>query len=136
MAIDIGQRIRKRGEVWVASGQSNMQWVAGKSKVKALVDAYNDLVSYFESESGAGGKLEGSTTARSIVNRMTNVMGAAHGGSGAVTILAQIGIERQQSSGTLKFDEAAFEGARGVCPDRGAEIDRALAAVEERRGSD
>jgi flagellar hook-associated protein 2 len=82
-----------------------------KEQVKALVDAYNDLVSYFEAETGAGGKLEGNTTARSITDRMRNVMSASHGGSGAYTILAQIGIERQQTDGTLKFDEDAFEQA-------------------------
>jgi sialate O-acetylesterase len=30
------------GEVWVASGQSNMQWVVGKSRAKDLVDAITE----------------------------------------------------------------------------------------------
>lgn len=82
-----------------------------KEQVKALVDAYNDLVSYYETETAADGKLEGNATSRSVIDRMRNVMSATHSGGGAFSILAQVGIERQQSNGTLKFDEAAFDQA-------------------------
>ncbi len=82
-----------------------------KEQVKALFDAYNDLFGYLETEMSAEGKLNGNATARSIGSRMENLMGAVHSGDGAFSLLAQIGVERQQSSRTLKFDEAAFEEA-------------------------
>ena len=81
-----------------------------KDQVKTFVDAYNDLFSFYESATGATGKLNGNSTARSIATRMENLMTASHGG-GAFTMLAQIGIERQQGTKTLDFDETAFADA-------------------------
>jgi flagellar hook-associated protein 2 len=82
-----------------------------KEQVKALVDAYNDLFTFLETEMMADGKLDGNATARSVGSRMENLMSAVHGGGGAFTILAQIGVERQQSTRTLSFDESAFDAA-------------------------
>jgi len=82
-----------------------------KGQVKAFVDAYNDLFSFLEASLGTDGKLEGNATARSVANRMENLMTATHAGSGSFSMLAQIGIERQQGSRTLSFDEAAFAEA-------------------------
>ena len=82
-----------------------------KEQVKALVDAYNDLLSFYEDGTKAGGKLEGNSTARSVVARMENLMSASQSGGGAYTIFAQIGIERQQSTRSLKFDETKFDAA-------------------------
>ena len=82
-----------------------------KDQVKALVDAYNDLLTYYEDGTKPDGVLVGNTTARSVVKRMENLMSASHSGGGAFTILAQIGIERQQSTRTLKFDETKFDAA-------------------------
>ncbi|HOX26461.1 MAG TPA: flagellar filament capping protein FliD [Candidatus Krumholzibacteria bacterium] len=82
-----------------------------KDQVKALVDAYNDLYSFLETETKSGGKLYGNSAARSVGQRMENVMSAAHAGGGAFTILAQVGIERQQGTRTLKFDESKFATA-------------------------
>ncbi len=79
-----------------------------QDQVKGFVDAYNELFSFLESGLATGGKLEGNATARSVANRMENLMTASHDGEGAYSMLAQIGIERQQGSRTLRFDEAAF----------------------------
>jgi flagellar hook-associated protein 2 len=82
-----------------------------KDQVKTFVDAYNDLFSFYESATGATGKLNGNSTARSIATRMENLMTSSHAGGGAFTMLAQIGIERQQGTKTLDFDETAFADA-------------------------
>jgi flagellar hook-associated protein 2 len=82
-----------------------------QEQVKAFIDAYNELFTFIETEMMADGKLEGNPTTRSVANRMENLMSAAHGGDGAFSILAQIGIERQQSTRTLSFDESAFAAA-------------------------
>jgi flagellar hook-associated protein 2 len=82
-----------------------------KGQVKAFVDAYNDLFSFLEKELQAEGKLAGNTSARSLGARLESVLTAVHGGEGTYATLAQIGIERQQGTRTLKFDAARFEQA-------------------------
>jgi len=82
-----------------------------KEQVKGFVDAYNDLMSYLDTEMASNGKLDGNSTARSVQNRMKNLMSAIHGGGGDFSMLAQIGIERQQSGNSLEFDETAFTDA-------------------------
>jgi flagellar hook-associated protein 2 len=82
-----------------------------KTQVKAFVDAYNELFGFVESGLATGGKLEGNATARSIANRMENLMSASHSGDGTFSMLAQIGIERQQGSRELSFDETRFAEA-------------------------
>ncbi len=67
--------------------------------------------SFHETGLATDGKLEGNATARSVIDRMQNVMAASHSGGGAFSILAQVGIERQQGTGALKFDEAKFADA-------------------------
>jgi flagellar hook-associated protein 2 len=81
-----------------------------QDQVKAFVDTYNDLFSYLEKEMAPDGKLTGNASARSLGARLENIMSAPHG-DGAYTTLAQIGIERQQGTRTLKFDAAKFESA-------------------------
>jgi len=82
-----------------------------KEQVKGFVDAYNDLMSYLDTEMANNGKLDGNATARSVQNRMKNLMSAIHGGGGDFSMLAQIGIERQQSGNSLEFDETKFTDA-------------------------
>ncbi len=82
-----------------------------KTQVKAFVDAYNELFAFVESGLATGGELEGNATARSIANRMENLMSASHSGDGTFSMLAQIGIERQQGSRELSFDETRFAEA-------------------------
>jgi flagellar hook-associated protein 2 len=84
---------------------------AVKEQVKAFVDAYNEVMTYLDTELGSEGKLYGNTTARSVMNRVQNVMGASHDGDGTYSLLAQVGIERQQGTRALKFDETAFADA-------------------------
>jgi flagellar hook-associated protein 2 len=82
-----------------------------KEQVKAFVDAYNDVMTYLDSELGAEGKLYGNTTARSIMTRVQNVMNASHDGDGMYSLMAEVGIERRQSDRTLEFDETRFADA-------------------------
>jgi flagellar hook-associated protein 2 len=82
-----------------------------QEQVKAFVDAYNELFTYLEDEMGTDGKLEGNATARSVGNRMENLMSAVMSGGGDYSMLAQIGIERQQGTKALKFDETKFADA-------------------------
>jgi len=82
-----------------------------KEQVSGFVDAYNDFVSYYETATGADGDLEGNPSARSVLNRVENLMIASHDGeAGNFTLLAQIGIERTRDK-TLKFDETKFAEA-------------------------
>ncbi len=80
-----------------------------RDQVKAFVDAYNDVFSFLEKEMKPEGKLAGNTSARGLGARLEGVMSAMAGGS--VTTLAQIGIERQQGTRTLKFNAAKFDQA-------------------------
>lgn len=82
-----------------------------RDQVKAFVDTYNDLFTFLEKEMKTDGKLAGNTSARSLGQRLEGVMSAAHGGEGAYSILAQIGIERQQGTRTLKFNASKFDQA-------------------------
>lgn len=82
-----------------------------KDQIKAFVDAYNDLFGFLDAEMKPEGKLEGNASARSLASRLENEMTAVHGGDGAYTTLAQIGIERQQGSRTLTFNASKFEQA-------------------------
>lgn len=82
-----------------------------KEQVKSFVDAYNDLFGFVEQELKTEGKLAGNASARSLGQRIENVMTAFGGGGGTYTSLAQIGIERQQGTRTLKFDESKFTEA-------------------------
>ncbi|MBK8166110.1 MAG: flagellar filament capping protein FliD [bacterium] len=80
--------------------------IAGK--VKGLVDAYNDLQSYLDKQTGVDGTLRGNAAARSVESRMTGLMGSAlQGGLGDVTTMVQMGIKRGED-GALTFDETKF----------------------------
>lgn len=77
--------------------------------VKGLVDAYNDLQSFLDKQTGAEGTLKGNAAARSVESRMTGLMGAAlEGGLGDITSMFQMGIKRGEG-GALEFDEAKFK---------------------------
>ena len=80
-------------------------------QVKAFIDTYNELFSYLETAQDTGGDLDGNGTASAVATRMRNVMSAVASGGGNYSMLAQIGIERQQGSQTLTFDEEEFTDA-------------------------
>lgn len=80
-------------------------------QVKGLIDAYNDIMGFLDTALANDGALAGNTTARSVMTRLQNVMSAVHDGGGEYSMLAMVGVERQQGSRTLKFDVDAFEEA-------------------------
>ncbi|MBD3221726.1 flagellar filament capping protein FliD [bacterium] len=82
-----------------------------KEQVKAFVDAYNDVMTFLDTALGSEGELYGNATARSIMTRVQNVMTASHDGDGLYSLMAEVGIERQQSGRTLEFDETRFADA-------------------------
>ena len=82
-----------------------------RSQVQSFVNAYNDLFGYLEQEMKVEGKLYGNSSARGLAQRIEGVMTAAHGGDGIYSTLAQIGIERQRGSRTLRFDASKFDEA-------------------------
>ena len=82
-----------------------------KEQVKGFIDAYNDAMLFMETSLDSSGKLYGNTTARSVMTRIQNVMNASHGGNGNFSMMAQIGITRQQGTKALEFDETKFADA-------------------------
>lgn len=83
------------------------------TKVKALVDAYNDLMSFVTAQSADGGTLRGNGLMRSVRQRIAGIWSQSlSGGSGDLTMLAQIGI-KQGENGQVTFDQVAFADALG-----------------------
>ncbi len=79
------------------------------AKVKGLVDAYNDLYTYLDKQTGAEGSLRGNSAARTVDSRMTSLIGSSlDGGLGSITRLSEMGITRGED-GTLQFDDAEFK---------------------------
>jgi len=80
-----------------------------REKVKAFVDAYNDLFGYVEQQRQDEATLRGDASLRSVVDRIQRVMTSALP-SGDITMLYQVGV-KQAEDGLLTFDEAAFTEA-------------------------
>lgn len=79
------------------------------AKVKGLVDAYNDLYSFLDKQTGVDGTLKGNAAARTIDSRVTSLMSSAlQGGLGDITVMSGMGITRGED-GTLSFDETEFQ---------------------------
>lgn len=83
-------------------------------KIQTMVDAYNDLFSYIESQSSESGTLRGNSTLRTISTRLKTLFTLPlTGGEGSLTMLAQVGLS-QDRYGTLTFDQAKFSEALSV----------------------
>jgi flagellar hook-associated protein 2 len=76
-------------------------------QVKAFVDAYNDVMAYVQSKSGADGELADSTTARGVVSRLESIFIASLEGAGSITMFAQMGITRGDER-QYDFDKDEF----------------------------
>jgi flagellar hook-associated protein 2 len=82
-----------------------------QSKVQALVDAYNDLFSFIETQSGEDGALRDHPTMRTVADRMANLFTyPLDSGTGQLTLLAEIGITQTEGR-QLAFDTTAFQEA-------------------------
>ncbi len=102
-------------------------------QVQAMVDAYNDLFGYIESQSQEGGTLRGNSTMRTVANRMQSLFTLPLTGSeGEFTFLAQVGIS-QGEGGILEFDSSKFTqklgenyaAVRDLFVERGANLGKA-----------
>jgi flagellar hook-associated protein 2 len=88
------------------------------AKVKEFVDAYNNIVDFFETQNAldeegkAKSELFGDTTMRSIRGSLRNIVGGSVLGTGneAFQLLSQIGI-KSDTKGKLEFNQSAFEEA-------------------------
>ena len=77
-------------------------------KIQTFVDAYNDLLTFVETQSLEEATLRGNSTMRTVSSRIrTLVTLPRSGGSGAISLLAQVGIT-QGEGGQLTFDTAEF----------------------------
>ena len=75
-----------------------------------FVDGYNALVSTIGELTGAGGALEGDTTATQLVSSLQNELSATFAASGSFDKLHQLGIT-PQTDGTLALDTKIFATA-------------------------
>lgn len=81
------------------------------TKVKGLVDAYNDLYSFLDKQTDAEGTLKGNAAARTVGSRINSLMSSAlEDGLGDITVLSGMGITRGED-GTLSLDQADFDEA-------------------------
>lgn len=95
-----------------------------KTKVKALVDAYNAVISKVKETAGSGGIkaqdeiLAGDSTLRSLVSRVSRSLQTDIGGSGNYKTLGSIGLSLDRfgklSLDSVKFDKALAADAAGV----------------------
>lgn len=86
-------------------------------KVKAFVDAYNEIVDFVEAQSqvGEGGTtsapLFGDSTLRAVRSTLRNIVGGiADTGSDEFSLLSQVGLSTDRE-GKLTFDQAKFDEA-------------------------
>lgn len=83
--------------------------IAGK--VKAMVDAYNDLFAYIQEQTKPEADLRGNPTLSSVASRMENIFSASlEDGLGSVTNFFQVGVSRG-SDRQLEWDEEEFADA-------------------------
>jgi flagellar hook-associated protein 2 len=80
-------------------------------KIQTMVDAYNDLFSYIDSQAAEEGTLRGHSTLRTISSRLKTLFALPmSGGEGSLTLFAQVGIS-QDRYGSLNFDQTKFSEA-------------------------
>ena len=87
-----------------------------KSGVKALVDGYNDVVSFvnrgstYDVATRKGGVFVGESAARGVLSKIREALSAAVGGLTTYTSVGQVGLTTQRD-GTVVLDDAAIDGA-------------------------
>jgi len=81
------------------------------NKVKALVDAYNDVFSFVTKNTAADGDLHSNPTLRAVASRIESIFTSSlDGGLGDKTLLAQVGIKRADAR-QIKFEQSDFDTA-------------------------
>ncbi len=79
--------------------------------VKGLVDAYNDIFGFINSQNVAGGDLRDNPTLRAVASRLESIFTSSFSdGLGSFSLFSQVGIKRDDAR-QLEFDEAAFTEA-------------------------
>jgi flagellar hook-associated protein 2 len=78
-------------------------------KVKALVDAYNDLAGFAAEHKGSESVLRGNGTLRMVSNRINSIFGSAQS-AGSVSMFSELGIDRTRD-GQLEWDADKFNTA-------------------------
>ncbi len=82
-----------------------------EESIKGLVDAYNDLFSFIQEQSGPDGDLHGHPTLRSVANRLENIFTSPlEGGLGSLSMLWEVGISRGEDR-QLLWDSSKFQTA-------------------------
>lgn len=82
-------------------------------KVKAFVDAHNDLQSFIQANKSPDGDLYGNPMVRTVGSRIENIFTSSlEGGLGSVSLFSQIGISRGEGR-LLDWDENEFLDALG-----------------------
>lgn len=77
--------------------------------VKAMVDAYNDLFTFIQTQSAVGGTLHDNPALRSVASRVEGLFTSGlDGGLGDITLFSQLGITRGDTR-QIKFDDAKFK---------------------------
>ncbi len=80
-------------------------------KVEAMVNAYNDMFTYINTQSGTDGTLRGNPTLNSVASRVENLfVSGLSGGLGDITNFFQVGITRG-SDRQLEFNADDFADA-------------------------
>ncbi len=99
--------------------QVDMDGTEVEESIKGLVDAYNDLFSFIQEQSGPDGDLHGHPTLRSVANRLENIFTSPlEGGLGSLSMLWEVGIttgeDRQLLWDSSKFQTALLADFSGV----------------------
>ncbi len=79
--------------------------------VQALVDSYNDLFGFIETQSAVGGDLRDNPTLRAVSSRMQSIFSSSlSGGLGDISLMSQVGIKRGEGR-LLSFEASDFKDA-------------------------
>jgi flagellar hook-associated protein 2 len=112
------------------------------TKLQAMVDAYNGLMSYIHDQQQKGATLQGNSVLRSVQSQVSSLASGPLAGSRTYSMFAQVGIT-QIEGGQLAFDKTKFSDAltadygavrdlfvqRGTSNGKAYQITQALAAL-------
>lgn len=77
--------------------------------VKGMVDAYNDLFGFIQTQSAVGGTLRDNAALRSVASSIEGLFTSGlDGGAGDITLFSQLGITRGDAR-QIEFDETKFK---------------------------
>lgn len=115
---------------------------AVESKIQGFVTVYNQMVQALGNQTARGGRLQGDTTATSLVSFLRARIGGSFNVDGRALSLSAIGIRTDGTSPTLTFDAKAFWDAYGEDPSAvqdllataGAEVEAFLTGYTEANG--